>query len=148
MKSKFIFYNRLLALYLLIRYRLALAKARHYDKKIGIKTGRDFHPKEDNSFYKDGVWYSPAFYGRLQRMVEYLNLREKDVFVDMGCGKGRVVFFVALQKIKKVIGVEINKYLIDIAKDNLKKLKLNNSPINFVHVDAANFDVREGTVFL
>jgi SAM-dependent methyltransferase len=147
MKNKFLFFTKPLGLYSYIRNILALAKARYYDKKIGIEAEESLCPKEDNSLYIDATRYSPSFYGRLERMVDYLKLGEKDVFVDLGCGKGRVVFFVALQKIKKVVGVEINKDLIAIAKDNLRKLKLNNSPVDLIHLDVVNFDVREGTVF-
>jgi SAM-dependent methyltransferase len=140
-------YNRALGIYTRTRYKLALAKARYYDKKFGIKTAEDFGPQEDKNFDIDQVRYSPTFYGVLKQMVDYLKLKEKDVFVDLGCGKGRVVFWVALQKIKKAVGVEINKNLIEIARDNLLKLKLRNSPIDFVQADVVNFDLREGTVF-
>lgn len=147
MKNKTLFYDRILELYREMRYRLALAKAYYYDKKMGIETEGNFTSKDDFNLYKDGERYFPTFYGRLQRMVDYLRLGEKDVFVDIGCGKGRVVFFVALQKLNKVIGLEVDKDLIDIGRKNLKNLKLSNSPIELIHADATNFDLREGTVF-
>jgi SAM-dependent methyltransferase len=130
-----------------VRYRLALAKAWYYDKKLGIAAEGSFNPQEGEKPCEDGNKYSPAFYGRLERMVDYLKLGAEDVFVDMGCGKGRVVFFVALQKIKKVIGVEVDDSLIAAARENLGNLRVRNSPIELVHADGADFDVSEGTVF-
>ena len=47
--------------------------------------------------------------------MNYLKLDANDVFVDLGCGKGRAVFLAAAQKLKKVIGVELRKELADIA---------------------------------
>jgi SAM-dependent methyltransferase len=134
MNNKIIYGNIFSRFYQCIRRKLAIAKARYYDKKLGIEC-----IKRDT--------YSTTFYGRLEKMVKYLKLKERDVFVDLGCGEGRVVFFVALQKLEKVIGVEISKEIIDIARKNLKNLRLCNSPIEFVYSDATKYDLQEGTVF-
>ncbi len=133
-ENKGILYERILNFYRRIRNKLAIIKAHYYDKKLGIESIK-------------GQGYRTSFYGRLEKMARYLKLEGSDVFVDLGCGEGRVVFFVALQKLKKVIGVEMNKDIIDIARKNLKNLKLRNSPIEFIHTDAAKYDIKEGTVF-
>ncbi len=97
--------------------------------------------------YGDAFKYEPTGYRTLNKIIKYLNLNKDDVFVDYGCGKGRVVFVAATQQLKKVIGVELDKNLADIAKLYIGKLKQNNTPIEILNMDALNFDPGEGTVF-
>ncbi|MDP8216957.1 MAG: class I SAM-dependent methyltransferase [Candidatus Kaelpia imicola] len=136
-------------LYRDLRLKFAIIKARWYDRLLGINAGNLFRITEDNSLYKDMVDYCPTFFGRLEKMAAYLRPTEDDVFADLGCGKGRVIFFMAQQKIKKVIGVELNPELFAIAQMNLKSLRRKNSPIELLNIDAAYFDPIEITaVFL
>jgi SAM-dependent methyltransferase len=131
-----------------LRHKCSLAKAHYYDKILGIETTGYYNTAtEDISCYKDMAAYSPTPYGRLEKMIAYLKLTPNDVFVDLGCGEGRVVFFVALNRLKKVIGVELNKQLIDIAKKNLDNLKINRTPIEFINTDTADFDVKDCNIF-
>ncbi|MFH1355390.1 MAG: hypothetical protein ABIH19_04510, partial [Candidatus Omnitrophota bacterium] len=58
-----------------------------------------------------------------------------------------VVFFVALKRLKKVIGIELDKNLIDIARQNNKNLKMNRTPIEFINEDVVNFNVDAGNIF-
>lgn len=135
-----------------LRPKLALIKARWYDRLSGIDTAAEEGPDdskltEDGSLGKDRHPYQPTFYGRLEKMLAYLKLTQDDVFVDLGCGKGRAVFFVARQKIKKVIGVELNPKLFAVAQKNLKNFRRGRSPIKLLNVDAACFNPQEGTAF-
>lgn len=130
-----------------LRLKLATVKVRYYDLKLGIDTReRACALNQDTSLYGDMLCYSATFYGRLQRMVRYLKLTPNDVFVDLGCGKGRAVFFVATRKLKKVIGVELDKNLFSDARRNLENLKIKKTPIEFINTDAAKFDLSEATV--
>ncbi len=73
----------------------------------------------------------------------YLKLLLKDAlkidqnfeyFIDIGCGKGKVCIKAAkFLKIKKIIGVDFSKKLIEIANQNLKKT-------NFSHIELINAD--------
>ncbi len=137
--------------YMKLRHKLATLKSCLYDKRLGIDASREFRkaPKaaEDNSFYKDMISYQPVFYGRLEKVLAYLKLTEDDVFVDLGCGKGRVLFFMAQQRIKKVIGVELNSDLFTVAQENLRNLRHRNSQIELLNIDAVCFDPVEVTIF-
>lgn len=132
-----------------LRKKLAAAKADYFDRRLGIEAAVNHVSDQSysNGLYKDGEVYQPTFYGRLEKMIKYLKPTINDVFVDLGCGKGRVVFFVATHRLKKVIGVELDKGLFDIAQNNLKKLKINSTPISLINTDAANFVVKEETIF-
>lgn len=140
--------NQYIKFYLNLRLKLANMKACLYDKILGIETNKIIsRSSHDISFNKDMQDYQPTFYGRLEKMIKYLKLTSEDVFVDLGCGKGRVVFFASLRRLKKVIGVELDKELFLAAQKNLVNLKIKRTPIEFVNFDVSNFDVKEGTIF-
>lgn len=82
--------------------------------------------------------------------LAYLNNHIKDKFVcDFGCGSGRLAIGAAIMGAKKVYGIDIDKYLKNIFKENLKiaedligrKLK-----VKFVCKDIFDFKERCDTV--
>jgi len=124
---------------------------RTWDMKLGINTRGKYTEKEEASLCADEVKYFPTFYSYLKKMTNHLKMSDKDIFVDLGCGKGRAIFYVAAtQKVKKIIGVELRGTLVENAKKNLNNLKLDKidkDKIEILHCDAADFDAREGTIF-
>jgi tRNA (uracil-5-)-methyltransferase TRM9 len=71
------------------------------------------------------------------------NLKKTDLVVDMGCGNGRHLIQCA-EHCKIVIGLDISKELLKIAKNKLKEKKLNNCI--FLHADASYVPIKDGTV--
>ena len=143
-------YNRVMRKIYKYMLKLALVVRDHYcDKKLGVETSECyFHSSNSSaSVYKDMHIHRPIPYDKLQKVMDYLRPGQDDVFVDIGCGKGRAIFFTAMQKLKKVIGVELDKMLVDAAKENLKNARFNNTPVEIVHADAAVFDAKDGTIF-
>ena len=126
---------------------IVIIKEHYYDKHLGIETSGYYNFRDDLSLYKDGNAYHPMPYRLLEKMLDYLKLNPDDVFIDLGSGKGRVIFFLATQKIKKVTGLELHKCLADIAKINLNSLKSRNTPVEIINTDAATFDAKDGTIF-
>jgi len=127
---------------------LVHTKACLYDKYLGIDTsGESLSVANDQSTYKDmrGCW--PTFYGLIEEILCYLKLTKDDVFVDLGCGTGRVVFFVAQKKIKKVIGIELDPAYFSILKANFRTLRNKRSPIELLNIDVVSFDPAESTIF-
>lgn len=118
-----------------------------FDKKLNIQTNKRYYVQDNSSLFKDGVFYQPSPYYLLKKIVEFLKPQPEDIFIDLGCGSGRVVFFMALQNLKKVVGVELNKKLIDIARRNLDNFKLGNSSINFINTDAASYEIKDENIF-
>ena len=53
----------------------------------------------------------------------------------------------ALQNLKKVIGVEMDRNLIDIVRRNLNNLKKSNTAIELIHTDAATYKITEENIF-
>ena len=95
----------------------------YYEKRLRINTWGSYEKKENKSSYGDEIRYIQTHYSEIKKMIDYLKLNKDDVFIDFGCGKGAVIFMTATQKIKKVIGIELRKSIMEIAKKNLKNLK-------------------------
>ncbi len=134
--------------YHFLRFKLSWIKSKYYDWRLGIKIRTNkYMVEEDIGLYEDAHSYTACLYGRLERMVDYLKLTPNDVFVDLGCGEGRAVFFIATYKIKKAVGVELDRHLFDIAQKNLERLRIKRTPIELFNIDAINFDAKEATIF-
>lgn len=131
--------------------KISIIEGSYYDKKFGIETTKQYFSTCDLSDNKDSCPYEAAPYRRLKKIINYLRLSSEDVFIDFGSGKGRVVFFAAMQKIKKAIGVEVNRDLVAIAKNNLNSLKSDSisvsTAIEFINSDVSAFDIKEGNIF-
>lgn len=125
----------------------SLIKDYYFDKKLNIQTDESCRFQDNLSLFKDGQIYQPTPYYMLEKIVDYLKPKPEDIFVDFGSGKGRVAFFMALQRLKKVIGIELNKELIDIARGNLNNFRLGNSPVEFINEDASAFTIKDESIF-
>ena len=123
---------------------------RCYEKRLGIDTLGFFESKEKQSFFKDENVYDAVSYVVIRKILQYLRLGRRDVIMDIGCGKGRIICFAAAQRrMKRVIGVELYKDLYEAAVDNINRLKVKKTKINIFHVDAVNFtDIDDVTIFI
>lgn len=125
-----------------------LIKDHNYENKFGIETSELYYYKDDISEFRDGQAYHPTAYYLLEKMIANMEFHCDDVFVDLGCGKGRVVLFLALQNLKKVIGIELHKDLANAAKSNMTKMKSKlNTPVEIINKDATNFNLENCTIF-
>jgi len=75
---------------------------------------------ESEHHHPDRVRYLPSSWHVLPRALRYLGVTDEDVFVDFGCGKGRVVHQAAKWPFRQVIGVEISAALAETARANLE----------------------------
>lgn len=68
--------------------------------------------------------YIPISYSGFRTVIQHIRIQpEKDVFVDYGAGKGRVVTLAATYPFQKVIGVELAPELVSICLENLRRAK-------------------------
>jgi len=131
-----------------LAYRIRIAADEHFwDKRLGIKTDYNLLAQEDTTALKDSCHYEPTPYHVIESILNRLKFGSDDVFVDLGCGKGRVVLSVAKKKLKKIIGLEAHKDIFNIARDNLEKIKVKNTPVEILNADVTTFDMKEGTIF-
>lgn len=122
-----------------------------YDKRLGIETSLE--PKEgsfrqDMSCNKDMCFYGPTPYRALKLIFSHVRIGPEDIFMDIGCGKGRVVFFASVYTVaQKAIGMEVSDSLVITARDNQRKCIGSHAKIEIIQADAARADMSEGTVF-
>ena len=88
-------------------------------------------------------------YTVIRRILDRLEMTKRDILVDIGCGKGRVVCCAARHRIRKAVGVEIHPALCSIARKNAGRLRGAKAPIEFIEApaQAQEVDYSEGTLF-
>ncbi len=109
-------------------------------------TKEEYYPQNDESVHEDALCYQATSLAHLAAIAEYLHMDSDEVFVDLGCGKGRVLCFMAQQPIKKVIGVELRKELVLLSRANIEQLRPR-TPVEVVLEDSTTFYTEEGTVY-
>jgi SAM-dependent methyltransferase len=95
----------------------------------------------------DSILYNTISYKWILRILDSLDWRADDVFVDIGCGKGRVLCCAARHPARKIIGVDLDKNLCEQARANAQRMRGRKAPIEVVHARAHEFDYRECTKF-
>lgn len=102
-----------------------------------------------NIDFPDAKKYAYVAYGSIFRILDRLQLRTDDVFVDIGCGKGRVVCCAATLAPRKVVGIDVEASLCEIARANAASLRGRRAEVEIVNLPAQQFDYRECTaIFL
>ena len=71
------------------------------------------------------------------KIFDGFGITAEDAIVDFGCGKGGVLISLSKFPFAKIVGVEIDPELIDIANRNLRRLRINNVTVECC--DAAAF---------
>ncbi len=120
------------------------ASAILFDRRYGVRTEEDV-PLEDLGVAAPGRnGYMPYRLRLLRRVLSQQEVTERDVFLDVGSGMGRVVLQAALHyPFRRVIGVEVSRQLNDIAVANVCRLrgKLRCRSVVLVHADVLDFDI-------
>ena len=113
------------------------------DFRFGIHSGGSIA----GSLGKDYFRYSTVSYRDIFLALTHLDICSDDIFVDIGCGKGRVICCAAKLGVQKSIGIELDENLVSCAKHNALKLRGLHSPIDIFHVSAEDFDYDSITLF-
>jgi SAM-dependent methyltransferase len=111
-----------------------------------------------NKHYRyDGEYEIALTYGELLKksvevLIEKINkfkkIDNKDVFVDIGCGAGKLLMHLSIKSdFKTLIGVEIQKERLEYAKYIKKSLFDENNSIFLFNKNIFDFDLSIGTIF-
>ncbi len=65
--------------------------------------------------------YEPAAIADVEEILDHLGDRPDATFVDLGCGKGRVLILAARRRFRRVVGVEIVPSLASTARWNVQR---------------------------
>jgi SAM-dependent methyltransferase len=87
--------------------------------------------------------YLPTPWLVLQQLFRRLDVRDSDVFVDVGSGMGRVLLVAARHPFKRVIGVEKNLEMHEIARRNVEhsRGRLNCRDVELVGGDVLDWPI-------
>jgi demethylmenaquinone methyltransferase/2-methoxy-6-polyprenyl-1,4-benzoquinol methylase len=111
--------------------------------------------KVEDAYQKNAGYYDLAvkvFYPLIglrinkyrKKSVKYLNLKQGDCVVDLGCGTG-LAFPLILEKIGssgKLIGVDISSAMLSVAEDRVNSAQWKN--VELIHSDIEQFHIPAG----
>lgn len=98
------------------------ASERFHDWRFGVQTGGGMTWQELGFTDPACRQYEATDYATLFRLLGGLKWHEgRELFIDFGCGKGRVLLVAAMQPVRRVIGVEISPELSAIARRNVHR---------------------------
>jgi SAM-dependent methyltransferase len=116
----------------------------YLDWHFGINTSNVVAPDElryNNPAY---LFYQPTVYRSIYKTLNSTNIaRGNSVFLDYGCGMGRVLIAAARYPFRKVIGIELSPELSEIANQNIRKASphLKCKDVQVVNQDAVSYAV-------
>jgi SAM-dependent methyltransferase len=116
---------------------------RYWERRLNIATAG-----YQSVVATDANSYGTCAYRSIFAVIDRLELQPSDVFIDIGCGKGRVICCAALQSAAKIIGLDIDQRLCEDAKANVRRMKGGRTPVEVVNASATEFDYRACTVFV
>jgi predicted RNA methylase len=98
----------------------------------------------DSPNVAEGVEYSPMHLRPVRRLMAALRLPRDGTFVDVGCGKGRLLLLAASYGFERVVGLEFAKELCSIARNNVARYRKKTgiqSDIRIVEGDAVDYEI-------
>lgn len=82
----------------------------------------------------------------VKQILQKFDIKQNDSILDMGCGKGYMLKFFSTYPFGKVDGVELSERLCNIARHNIKKMKMNKCTV--YHADASEFTQYDEYTFI
>ena len=117
------------------------------ERGLGVTTRGDLPQYERGFGY--GL-YRPSSWLVLRELFRRMEVAADDVVVDIGSGMGRALLVAARRPFKRVIGVEMDRELTDIARRNVERHRerLVCRDIELVTADALTWDVPDDVTVL
>lgn len=102
--------------------KMYYALQRIYEKFRGVDFVSGIASKQKN--HVEYAASTPLLYSILNKYFNEMKIGENDGIMDVGCGKGRMLCFFASWPFGKVGGIEYEKDILTICRQNLWKLKV------------------------
>ncbi len=126
-----------------------------WEEVLGIDTNTGDparnHRFEPRSKYGDEIFYAMSPYMRIAEYLLQIKVSPSDVFMDVGCGLGRVACLAATLPFKRVIGLELDHSRASLARINFDQLRYKLAPLEVMVADIldahAQAAINESTVF-
>ena len=113
------------------------------DRVLGIETATRIPQSALGWGPERGNWYEASPWRTLSSVLPRSAVSGSDVFVDFGCGKGRVLLQAARYPFRKVIGVELSPGIAEVARRNVMQVSrhLACKDVEIVTADLAEFQI-------
>ncbi len=110
-------------------------------------SGHKYHEEKTSTKIKDIVelTYGETPYFTLKKIIKKIPIKKEQIFIDLGCGRGRLVFFVNKHFKLKSIGIDLIPTYIKVA--NFFKQKKKITEVEFYLADILNHDFSKGDIF-
>ncbi|MGL3107821.1 class I SAM-dependent methyltransferase [Bradyrhizobium sp. BR 1432] len=93
----------------------------------------------------DAGHYATIHYSAVYRVLRHLSLQPSDTFVDVGCGKGRILCCAARRPCRKVVGIDYCEEFCKEAQTNAARMRGRRVPVVVHNGAAEEFDYTEAT---
>ena len=116
-----------------------------FDLFYNVKT--QFREGKSNKFNNH---YAPTYYSLIKESFSNIKNKNKLTFIDVGCGKGKVLLVASDFGFKKIIGIDLSKKLLQICKQNIynyKRLKHEKKLIKLINIEATKYKITNENVF-
>lgn len=100
-----------------------------------------------------GVRYDPTTRSRFRRIMKAFHLPlDRYTFIDLGCGKGKVLLLASLYPFRRIVGVEFSAELAHAAARNARTFRPRSEQkckeISVVCTDAAHYQLPTGPLLI
>ena len=110
------------------RRRFALAASKLADRFFDARYGTETSAVVENAHMRDvtsdhlarGIRYEPTRAIPFRRVLRAARIPSDGVFLDMGCGKGRVCMLAAEHGFTQIIGIDYSPSLCELARANME----------------------------
>jgi SAM-dependent methyltransferase len=126
-----------------------------FDRRYGIETSRvesDYLADVRSDHVAGATYYEASKQRDFAKMMGLIPVDRRAVtFIDAGCGKGRVLFFAALDGFENIVGVEFSDALASVASTNaelFKRRTKTTASISVLTQDVATFEFPDTDVVL
>jgi SAM-dependent methyltransferase len=125
-----------------------LMEDRWFDLRYGTDTSskeKSVDPEVTNVTAADAIRYAPTRARHFHALMHDFGFPHGSVFVDVGCGKGKVLLMAMGYPFKRVVGVEFSSRLCNIARNNVERYCRKKSLSNMVaihHCDIVDYDIK------
>lgn len=93
---------------------------------------KEKYEKTDDLTYGEAIWYS------IDKAINYIDIKECKSFLELGCGIGRISFFMNIHYKLKCMGIDLVPDFINNANKIIEKFDLKN--IEFINENWFNID--------
>lgn len=91
------------------------------DRVLGMETAQGLSVQQLGLDPDQAFAYGVAGWRSLQVILRPEEVDAGDVFVDFGCGKGRVLYLASRYRFARIIGVDLSPEMVAVARHNLRR---------------------------